>query len=177
MQSLGLIETKGYALGIEAVDAAMKSANVELLGHESTNGEGRTIFKIIGDVGAVKAAVDAAKSVVMRKNGVVYTKVIARPSAALEKLIYTSDNKEIDNSKSEKVLGAGDKTSAKRAAKPKQETVEETTEPQNPENPENPDRKDIDPEKKDEKTVKENTTSNTSKGSKEKRSEGQKKSK
>ena len=59
-KSLGLIETEGLAAGIEAADAAVKSANVELIGYELTKGGGWTTVKIQGDVGAVKAAVDAA---------------------------------------------------------------------------------------------------------------------
>ena len=102
MQSLGLIETKGMALGIEAIDAAMKSANVELLGYELARGEGRTLFKIVGDVGAVKAAVDAARSLVTGKNGVIYTRVIPRPSHSLETLIYTADTVGIPKVETEK---------------------------------------------------------------------------
>ena len=60
-KSLGLIETQGLAGGIEAADAAVKSANVELIGYELTRGGGWTTVKIQGDVGAVKAAVDAAR--------------------------------------------------------------------------------------------------------------------
>ena len=60
-KSLGLIETQGLAGGITAADAAVKSANVELIGYELTKGGGWTTVKIQGDVGAVKAAVDAAK--------------------------------------------------------------------------------------------------------------------
>ena len=60
-KSLGLIETQGLAAGIEAADAAVKSANVELVGYELTKGGGWTTIKILGDVGAVKAAVDAAR--------------------------------------------------------------------------------------------------------------------
>lgn len=91
MQSIGLIETLGMTIGLVAIDAAVKSANVKLLGYELSNGEGRTTFKITGDVGAVKAAIDAAKSIVEKDNGVVYTQVIARPSLEIEAMIRTAD--------------------------------------------------------------------------------------
>lgn len=89
-KSLGLIETRGLAIGIASADAAMKSANVELVGYESTKGGGWTVIKVLGDIGAVKAAVDAARAVAERENGLISTKVIARPSQALEDLIHTS---------------------------------------------------------------------------------------
>lgn len=86
-KSLGLIETQGLAGGIEAADAAVKSANVELIGYELTRGGGWTTVKIQGDVGAVKAAVDAAKAAASKVTRVVSTKVIPRPAQGLEMLI------------------------------------------------------------------------------------------
>ena len=90
-KSLGLIETQGLAGGIEAADAAVKSANVELIGYELTRGGGWTTVKIQGDVGAVKAAVDAAKIAAGKVNRVVSTKVIPRPASGLEMLIRNGD--------------------------------------------------------------------------------------
>ena len=90
-KSLGLIETQGLAGGIEAADAAVKSANVELIGYELTKGGGWTTVKIQGDVGAVKAAVDAAKIAAAKVNRVVSTKVIPRPASALDMLVFTKE--------------------------------------------------------------------------------------
>ncbi len=90
-QSLGLIETEGLAAGIEAADAAVKSANVELIGYELTKGGGWITIKIQGGVGAVKAAVDAAKMAAARVNRVVSTRVIPRPSAGLDMLVRNPD--------------------------------------------------------------------------------------
>ena len=56
--ALGLIETKGLVGAIEAADAMTKSANVELVGYEKI-GSGLVTVMVRGDVGAVKAAVDA----------------------------------------------------------------------------------------------------------------------
>lgn len=90
-KSLGLIETQGLAGGIEAADAAVKSANVRLIGYELTKGGGWTTVKIEGDVGAVKAAVDAAKIAAAKVNRVVSTKVIPRPAGALDMLVFTKE--------------------------------------------------------------------------------------
>ena len=90
-KSLGLIETKGFAVGIEAADAALKAANVELLGYELCKGGGWTTIKLQGEVGAVKAAVDAARSVAMRTDSLVSAYVIARPSNETEKMVRTFD--------------------------------------------------------------------------------------
>lgn len=90
-KSLGLIETEGLAAGVEAADAAVKSANVELIGYELTKGGGWTTVKIQGDVGAVKAAVDAARMAAAKVNRVVSTRVIPRPSAGLDVLVYNPD--------------------------------------------------------------------------------------
>ena len=57
-EALGLIETKGLIASINAADAMVKAANVKLVGQEKI-GQGLITTMIRGDVGAVKAAVDA----------------------------------------------------------------------------------------------------------------------
>lgn len=91
LKSLGLIETMGLTAGIEAADAAVKSANVKLIGYELSKGSGMTVIKIEGDVGAVKAAIDAATVAAQKVSKVVSTKVIPRPANGLEKMIHTKD--------------------------------------------------------------------------------------
>lgn len=91
MKSLGIIEAIGLATGIEAMDAALKSANVELLGYEFCKGNGMTTIKIEGNVGAVTAAVSAANSVASKANGVFASKVIPRPSAGIDMLIHNNE--------------------------------------------------------------------------------------
>lgn len=90
-KSLGLIETEGLAAGIEAADAAVKSANVELIGYELTKGGGWTTVKVQGDVGAVKAAVDAARMAANKVTRTVSTRVIARPAAGINMLVHTPE--------------------------------------------------------------------------------------
>lgn len=91
--ALGLIETVGMAAAIEAADAAVKSANVSLIGVELTKGDGMVTVKIEGDVGAVKAAIDAASQAALRVNKVFATKVIARPAEGLDELVYSKETK------------------------------------------------------------------------------------
>jgi len=86
-QSLGLIETIGLVAAIEAADAALKSANVQLVGYEFAKGEGMTVVKLLGEVGAVKAAVSAGALAASRVNRVVATDVIARPADGVSGVI------------------------------------------------------------------------------------------
>lgn len=90
-EAIGLIEAIGLATAVEAADAAVKSANVRLIGYEACKGDGMSTIKVAGDIGAVKAAVDAATAACAKGRGVWATKVIARPSEGIEKLIYNSE--------------------------------------------------------------------------------------
>ena len=86
-KALGIIETVGLNTAIVAADAAVKAANVELLGYENSRGGGLITIKLVGDVGAVKAAVDAAAaSIKMNGQGgrIVSAEVIARPHDQIE---------------------------------------------------------------------------------------------
>ncbi len=90
-QSLGLIETVGLAAAVEAADAAVKSANVNLVGYELTKGGGMVTVKLEGEVGAVNAAI-AAASVAATKVGQVYAhKVIARTAEGIEAITYSAE--------------------------------------------------------------------------------------
>jgi len=81
-QSLGLIETWGYIPAIEAADAGTKTANVILLGYEVTKTALVTV-KFMGDVAAVKAAVDAGAARASKVGKVVAVHVIPRPDRQL----------------------------------------------------------------------------------------------
>lgn len=82
MNSYGFIETKGFVGSIEAADAMVKAANVELVGQLEIGGGYVTVI-IKGDVGAVKAAVDAGAEAAQRVGEVVSVHVIPRPNAGL----------------------------------------------------------------------------------------------
>ncbi len=76
--ALGMIETRGFAAMVEAADAMVKAAKVELVGHEKIGG-GYVTAIVRGDVAAVKAAVEAGARAAERVGEVVATHVIARP--------------------------------------------------------------------------------------------------
>ena len=85
-EALGMIETKGLVGAIEAADAMVKSANVTLIGYE-TIGSGLVTVMVRGDVGAVKAAVDAGSCAAEKVGEVVSQHVIPRPHTDVEKIL------------------------------------------------------------------------------------------
>lgn len=92
-QAAGFIEMRGMAAAITAADIALKAANIELVGVELTRGMGYAVVKIQGDVGAVKAAVEAATSARETAEYFVAKDVIPRPSLDLDALIYSQETK------------------------------------------------------------------------------------
>ena len=90
-QALGLIETIGLVSAIEAADAAVKAANITLLGYENTKGGGKITVKFVGDVGAVKAAVAAGVAAASRIGKVYGQHIIPRPHDEIEALIANLD--------------------------------------------------------------------------------------
>ncbi|MDP4626018.1 MAG: BMC domain-containing protein [Akkermansiaceae bacterium] len=80
--ALGMIETKGYVGSVEATDAMAKAANVELIKQIQTGGGFLTVL-VKGDVGSVKAAVDAGAEAAGRVGELVSSHVIARPHEEL----------------------------------------------------------------------------------------------
>ncbi|MGC1275455.1 MAG: BMC domain-containing protein [Planctomycetaceae bacterium] len=81
-QALGMIETKGFVCLIEATDAMLKAANVQMVGWEKV-GSGLVTAFVTGDVAAVKAAVDAGASAAGKIGEVVSVQVIPRPHEEL----------------------------------------------------------------------------------------------
>ena len=79
-KSIGLIEAIGLCAGITAADAAVKTANVKLLGYEYSKGDGMTVVKVEGDVAACKAAVAAGSKAAEPHGGVKSAIVIPRPA-------------------------------------------------------------------------------------------------
>jgi len=84
--SLGIIETRGLTAAIEAADAMLKAANVEIVGMEKI-GSGLVTIIVKGDVGAVKAAVEVGEEAAGRVGELVASHVIARPNGDLEKIL------------------------------------------------------------------------------------------
>jgi microcompartment protein CcmL/EutN len=85
-EALGMIETRGLVAAIEAADAMVKAANVTLIGSEKI-GSGLVSVMVRGDVGAVKAAVEAGGAAAARLGEVIATHVIPRPHADVDKLL------------------------------------------------------------------------------------------
>lgn len=85
-EALGMIETRGLIGAIEAADAMVKAANVVLIGTEKI-GSGLVTVMVRGDVGAVKAAVDAGVSAANNVGEVVSNYVIPRPHNEVESLL------------------------------------------------------------------------------------------
>ncbi|MFC4403499.1 BMC domain-containing protein [Gracilibacillus xinjiangensis] len=87
--SLGIIETRGLTASIEAADAMLKAANVEVVGSEKI-GSGLVSVIIKGDVGAVKAATEVGAEAAGRVGEVVAVHVIPRPHGDVNKLLKLS---------------------------------------------------------------------------------------
>jgi len=91
MKAKGFIETRGLVAAVEAADAMVKAANVELIGKEIIGGGYVTVI-IQGDVGAVKAAVDAGVAAAKKVGEIVSAHVMARPQEEI-KTLFTSIEK------------------------------------------------------------------------------------
>lgn len=79
-QALGLVEISGLSTAVVVADTMAKAANVRILEIENTKGLGYMTIKIVGDVGAVNAAVNAGKQIGTANGKLVSWKVIPRPS-------------------------------------------------------------------------------------------------
>ena len=86
MKALGMIETRGLVGAIEAADAMVKAANVELVGREQV-GSGLVTVMVRGDVGAVKAATDAGAAAADRVGELISVHVIPRPHSEVELIL------------------------------------------------------------------------------------------
>jgi len=85
-EALGMIETRGFAAMVEASDAMVKAAKVELVSYEKTGG-GYVTAVVRGDVAAVKAAVEAGVRGAQNIGEVVSTHVIARPHGNIDSVL------------------------------------------------------------------------------------------
>ena len=84
--ALGMIETKGLVAAIEAADAMVKSANVQLIGKEQVGG-GLVTVMVRGDVGVVKAATDAGAAAAEKVGELISVHVIARPHVEVDNIL------------------------------------------------------------------------------------------
>ena len=86
-QALGMIETIGLISAVEAADAAVKTANVQLSKYEKIDG-GIVSVHLRGDIGAVQAAVDAGAQAARRVGQLVGVHVIPAPVGEIDDIIY-----------------------------------------------------------------------------------------
>ncbi len=84
--ALGMIETRGFAAMVEAADAMVKAARVELVGYEKTGGGYNTAI-IRGDVAAVRAALDAGNSAAQKVGEVISVHIIPRPHNNVDQVL------------------------------------------------------------------------------------------
>ena len=85
-EALGMVETRGLVAAIEAADSMLKAANVTLVGCERI-GSGLVTIMVRGDVGAVKAAVEAGSANASKLGELIATHVIPRPHNDVEKIL------------------------------------------------------------------------------------------
>lgn len=93
IEALGMVETKGLVALVEACDAMMKSANVTLMGWQKI-GSGLVTAFVLGDVAAVKAAVDAGAAAAGRVGEVVGVQVIPRPHEDIGTILPVAGKKQ-----------------------------------------------------------------------------------
>jgi len=112
-EALGMVETKGFIGAVEAADAMVKAANVQLIGKEYIGAGYVTVF-VRGDVGAVKAATDAGAAAARRVGELVSVHVIPRPHHEVEKCLpkggairYSPDEQALQSGESRQ-LSAGE---------------------------------------------------------------------
>ena len=104
LEALGMVETKGFVGAVEAADAMVKAANVQLIGKEYIGAGYVTIF-VRGDVGAVKAATDAGAAAARRVGELISVHVIPRPHTEVERVLPRGGK--IGLSPDEKALRSG----------------------------------------------------------------------
>ena len=85
-EALGMVETRGLTAAVEAADAMVKAANVQLIGTEKI-GSGLVSVMVRGDVGAVKSAVEAGGAAATKLGEIIATHVIPRPHGDVEKIL------------------------------------------------------------------------------------------
>jgi len=124
-RALGMVETRGLIASIEAADAMVKAAQVQLLGKEKVQAGLVTIF-IVGETAAVKSALDAGAAAAQRVGELVSTHIIPRPDDQIDDIISGRASTEKISKKQEPIV---EKRSSRRIKQiPKQEeiVVEET---------------------------------------------------
>lgn len=138
MKALGMIEVYGYLTAVEALDSALKAANVTRLDVVKVRG-GLVTVLVEGDVGAVKAAMDASAAAAERIGTVVSVHVIPRPASDVERMLKgpgggsKAEPPETEPEEPEEPEPKGPEPEERKAEEPKAEPPEADLEPETPE--------------------------------------------
>ena len=100
MEALGLIEVYGYIPAVEALDSALKAANVRAVSMQRVTGGLVTVI-FTGDVGAVKVAVDVSAAAAACVGRVLSAHVIPRPDSSISDMLYSSEGDATDERQAE----------------------------------------------------------------------------
>ena len=104
-EALGTIEVLGLTNGIVVADEMVKSANISVNDIEITRGFGYVTVKVVGDIGAVQAAINTGKAVAMRNDKLIACNVIARPAARIGQVfVKEEEKKEVKEVKEDKKI-------------------------------------------------------------------------
>ena len=117
-KSLGLVEVAGLCAAVYTADAMVKAANVELVALERARGNGWTTVKVVGDVGAVKAAVNVGVQVASSNGKLITSRVIARPANEVDQAFVEADQRKEQEAAAKKAAekAAIEKAAAEKAA-------------------------------------------------------------
>ena len=133
MKALGMIEVYGYLTAVEALDSALKAANVTRLDVVKVRG-GLVTVLVEGDVGAVKAAMDASAAAAERIGTVVSVHVIPRPASDVERMLKgPGGGSKTEPEEPEEPEPKGPEPEERKAEEPKAEQPEADLEPETPE--------------------------------------------
>ena len=117
-KSLGLVEVAGLCAAVYTADAMVKAANVELVALERARGNGWTTVKVVGDDGAVKAAVNVGVQVASSNGKLITSRVIARPANEVDRAFVEADQRKEQEAAAKKAAekAAIEKAAAEKAA-------------------------------------------------------------
>ena len=132
MKALGMIEVYGYLTAVEALDSALKAANVTRLDVVKVRG-GLVTVLVEGDVGAVKAAMDASAAAAERIGTVVSVHVIPRPASDVERMLKGPGGGPKAEPREAEPAPKGPEPEKLKAEEPKAEQPEADLEPETPE--------------------------------------------
>lgn len=132
MKALGMIEVYGYLTAVEALDSALKAANVTRLDVVKVRG-GLVTVLVEGDVGAVKAAMDASAAAAERIGTVVSVHVIPRPASDVERMLKgPGGGPKTEPEEPEEPEPKGPEPEERKAEEPEPEPEPEAPEPEEP---------------------------------------------